>query len=86
MCYNNISIPKRIFAEKIVPDISGTKKQEENLMPNINTDLYDLLSIFGYENKSDAYDTIRTSYSDMSGVTTYFADGMWYIVQSKALR
>ena len=47
---------------------------------------YELLDSQGYANKSDAYDIIRVCYSHLSGVTTYYDNGLWYIVQSKALR
>ena len=49
----------------------------------IDTKHYTLIDCRGYENKSDAYDTIRKFYSDLKGVTTYYDKGLWYIVQSK---
>lgn len=51
----------------------------------IDTKNYILLENEGYANKSDAYNHIRLWYTHMSGVTTYYDNGMWYIVQSKAL-
>ena len=49
----------------------------------INTRLYKLLETEGYVNKSEAYDKIRTWYSYLTGVTTYYDGGLWYIVQLK---
>jgi len=46
---------------------------------------YILVEGNGYANKSEAYDTIRLCYSTLKGVTTYYDNGLWYIVQSKAL-
>ncbi|MCI8518945.1 MAG: hypothetical protein HFJ51_02275 [Clostridia bacterium] len=53
---------------------------------NIDTDRYQLLDGTGYLDKTEAYDTIRIMYSHLQGVTTYFSDGLWYIVQNKALK
>ena len=54
----------------------------------IDTRNYELIDANGYESKADAYDTIRDLYFGIPGVTTFFNsdDGLWYIVQSKALR
>lgn len=48
---------------------------------------YELLDWQGYENKSDAYNTIRSYYNDLSGVTTYYdsEERLWYIVRSKSM-
>jgi len=51
----------------------------------IDTKNYILVEGEGYANKSEAYDTIRLCYSTLKGVTTYYDNGLWYIVQSKAL-
>lgn len=51
----------------------------------IDTKNYDLLETQGFTKKSEAYDHIRIWYGHMKGVTTYYDDGKWYIVQSKAL-
>lgn len=51
----------------------------------INTKNYILLENKGYEEKNEAYSIIRLCYSHMRGVTTYYDDGLYYIVQSKAL-
>lgn len=51
----------------------------------IDTKNYTILEYQGYADKSDAYAHIRLWYSDASGVTTYYDNGLWYIVQSKAL-
>lgn len=51
----------------------------------IDTKNYILLESEGYADKSEAYAHIRLFYSEMKGVTTYYDNGMWYIVQSKAL-
>ena len=51
----------------------------------IDTRHFILMENIGYENKSEAYDQIRLWYSHISGVTTYFDNGLWYIVRSKAL-
>lgn len=49
----------------------------------IDTKNYVLVEMSGYSNKSEAYDTIRLLYSNLSGVTTYYDNGLWYIVQAK---
>lgn len=49
----------------------------------IDTKHYILLDAIGYAEKSDAYDTIRVFYNDFEGVTTFYDNGLWYIVQSK---
>ena len=46
---------------------------------------YSLLEAEGYTDKAEAYNHIRIWYSNMRGVTTYYDNGLWYIVQSKAL-
>ncbi|MBP3254905.1 MAG: hypothetical protein J6M60_00215 [Clostridia bacterium] len=46
---------------------------------------YVLLENKGYEEKADAYEHIRLWYSHLKGVTTYFSNGRWFIVQSLAL-
>lgn len=51
----------------------------------IDTKNYILLENEGYINKADAYNHIRLWYTHMNGVTTYYDNGKWYIVQSKAL-
>ena len=51
----------------------------------IDTKHYTLLDSNEYSNKSDAYDVIRLCYSHLNGVTTYYDNGLWYIVQSNAL-
>ena len=51
----------------------------------IDTRHFILLENNGYANKSDAYAIIRVGYSYLKGVTTYYDNGLWYIVQSKAL-
>lgn len=51
----------------------------------IDTKNYILLENEGYVNKVDAYNQIRLWYTHMNGVTTYYDDSKWYIVQSKAL-
>ena len=51
----------------------------------INTTVYTLLENRGYEEKSDAYEHIRLWYSHLKGVTAYYDNGRWFIVQSKAL-
>lgn len=56
---------------------------EEMIM--IDNKNYILVEGNGYANKSEAYDTIRLCYSTLKGVTTYYDNGLWYIVQSKAL-
>ena len=50
----------------------------------INTRNYILMEATGYESKTEAYDHIKLWYSHLNGVTTYFDEGLWYIVQSKA--
>ena len=52
----------------------------------IDTKNYILIEQEGYENKTEAYNTIRVLYSQMSGITTYYDNGKYYIVQSKVLR
>ncbi len=44
-----------------------------------------LLEEKGYTHKNEAYDRIRFWYSHLSGVTAYYAEGLWYIVQSKSM-
>ena len=51
----------------------------------INEKYYIVLSEVGYTSKEDAYDDIRRYYNGVSGVTTYYDRGLWYIVRSKAL-
>lgn len=51
----------------------------------INTKNYSLLETEGYTNKIEAYENIRLWYSHLSGVTAYYDNGKWYIVQSKVL-
>lgn len=51
----------------------------------IDTRNYILMEATGYESKTEAYNHIKLWYSHMNGITTYFDDGLWYIVQSKAL-
>ena len=51
----------------------------------IDTKNYVLVEGNGYDNKSEEYDTIRLFYSTLKGVTTYYDNGLWYIVQMKAL-
>lgn len=51
----------------------------------INTRNYIVLENRGYQSKTEAYEQIKIWYSHMNGVTTYFDNGLWYIVQSKAL-
>lgn len=51
----------------------------------IDTRHYILLDIKGYDSQSEAYEQVKIWYSHMNGVTTYFDNGLWYIVQSKAL-
>lgn len=51
----------------------------------IDTKRYTLLVMEGYTNKAEAYNVINVYYADMPGVTTFFDNGLWYIVQSKAL-
>ena len=52
----------------------------------IDTKNYELLEMFGYESKSAAYDVIRLCYSHLNGVTTYYDNGKYYIVQSKVIQ
>lgn len=52
----------------------------------VDTKNYSLLENEGYTDKSMAYEQIRSCYSNMNGVTTYYDNGLWYIVQSKALK
>lgn len=42
-----------------------------------------LLESQGYSDISEAMDIMRTYYSHLNGVTVYFDDGLWYIVQNK---
>lgn len=49
----------------------------------IDTRIYEPLEPEGFESKKDAYDIIDLKYSDEKGVTTYFDNGLWYIVKSK---
>ena len=51
----------------------------------IDTRNYSILESVGYADKTEAYEHIRLFYSGVNGVTTYYDNGMWYIVQSKAL-
>ena len=51
----------------------------------INTKYYTKLENTGYKTKSDAYDVIRICYSHLKGVTTYYDEGKYYIVQSKVI-
>lgn len=51
----------------------------------LDTKNFILLETEGYADKTEAYNHIRIWYSHMKGVTTYYDDGLWYIVQSKAL-
>ena len=51
----------------------------------IDTKNYILLEARGYASKREAHDHIRIWYGHMKGVTTYYDNGKWYIVQSKAL-
>ena len=48
----------------------------------INSQLYTLLDFEGFKIKEDAYRKIDSFYKDLKGVTVYFDDGLWYIVQS----
>ena len=52
----------------------------------IDTKHYSLVELRGYESKTEAYEHIRLWYSTLKGVTTYYDDGLWYIVQSNALK
>ncbi|MEE0866552.1 MAG: hypothetical protein U0L98_07195 [Clostridia bacterium] len=52
----------------------------------INTKLYTVLDSEGYTTKDEAYAVIRMCYEEMSGVTTYYDNGLWFIVQSKTLK
>ena len=47
---------------------------------------YTLLELNGYTKKSEAYEKIKICYSNLSGVTTYFDNGLWYIVQMNCLK
>ena len=49
----------------------------------IDTKNFEILEPEGFENKKDAYDIYELKYSDVKGVTTYFDNGLWYIVKSK---
>ena len=51
----------------------------------INTKYYKILDSTGYKNKTDAYDVIRICYGHLKGVTTYYDEGKYYIVQSKVI-
>lgn len=51
----------------------------------IDTRNYIVLESEGYQSKTEAYTHIKLWYSHLNGVTTYFDEGLWYIVQSKAL-
>ena len=51
----------------------------------INTTNYVLLERNGYTNKIEADENIRLWYGHLIGVTTYYENGKWYIVQSKSL-
>lgn len=52
----------------------------------INRQQFTVLESEGFCNKSDAYEHIQIWYSHLKGVTTYFDNGLWYIVQSNVLR
>ena len=58
------------------------KKEEKSM---IDPNQYIILEQFGYNNKTEAYDCIRIRYAGMNGVTVYYDNGKWYIVQCKAL-
>lgn len=51
----------------------------------VDTKNYIIVESEGYEDKSAAYDSIRICYAHLKGVTTYYDNGLWYIVQSKAM-
>ena len=52
----------------------------------IDTRHYTLIEGNGYKEKSEAYDVIRICYSTLEGVTTYYDNGLWYIVQMNCLK
>lgn len=68
----------------IILDVSRIKTTWRKTIM-IDTKNYILVEGNGYNNKSEAYDTIRLCYSTLKGVTTYYDNGLWYIVQMKAL-
>lgn len=51
----------------------------------INTNIYDIIEEDGYLNKDEAYEIAQIYLINKKGVTTYFDNGLWYIVQSKIL-
>jgi hypothetical protein len=52
----------------------------------IDTGHFAYIEMCGYETKEEAYEVINKLYSNLDGVTTYYDDGLWYIVQAKALK
>ena len=52
----------------------------------IDTRNFEILESEGYSDKSEAYLVIEMRYYGMRGVTTYYDDGLYYIVQSKSMR
>ena len=63
--------------------IATLLKERNDIM--IDTKNFILVDDFGFVHKPDAYDTLRAFYRDLPGITTYYDNGRWYIVQSKAL-
>lgn len=51
----------------------------------VDTKRFTLVEPWGYEDKGAAYAQIQILYPTLKGVTTYFSEGRWYIVLSKAL-
>ena len=52
----------------------------------IDTKRFTLLENVGYPSRPATYEQIRICYGGISGVTTYFDNGEWYIVKSNSLQ
>ena len=53
-------------------------------MPTSN--YFSLVENTAYHEKSEACNVINTLYSHMSGVTTYYESGKWFIVQMNGFK